>query len=139
MVTLELTPEKQLSISKMFDSYIKRCCKNELRNIERYNKRIKEREVSVENFTCIKVERTIKGLALPDFIVNGFEIAVDDQLLLKALKMLEPGERELILLLFFMGFKPKDISEDLDVVERTVYNRQKKIIRKLKKFMEEQK
>lgn len=136
---MELTPEKQLSVSKMFDSYIKRCCKNELRNIEKYNERIKKREVSVEKFTRIKVETTMTGLELPDFIINGFEIAVDDQSLLKALEMLEPGERELILLLFFMGFKPRDISEDLDVVERTVYNRQKKIIRKLKKFMEEQK
>lgn len=136
---MELTPEKQLSVSKMFDSYIKKCCKNELRNIEKYNKRIKEREVSVENYTQIKVETAIPEIALPDFVVNGFEIAIDDQSLLKALKMLEPGEREIILLLFFMGFKPEDISEDLDVVERTIYNRQKKIIRKLKRFMEEQK
>lgn len=134
---MNLTPSEQLIVIMKFDSYIKKCCRNELRNLERSSNRIQRREISISDFTIIKIEVSRNGLATPDFIVKGHEITVDNSRLLKALEMLDSRERELILLIFFMGFRPEDISKELNVGERTVYNRQKRILKKLKKLMEE--
>lgn len=134
---MNLTPSEQLIVSMKFDSYIKKCCRNELRNLERASKRIQRLEISVSDIAVIKIDIKKNEIVTPDFILRGHEITVDNTKLLKALEMLEPRERELILLIFFIGFKPEDISKDLKVGQRTVYNRQKKILKKLKKHMEE--
>ena len=134
---MNLTPSEQLIVIMKFDSYIKKCCRNELRNLERSSNRIQRREISISDFTIIKIEVSRNELVTPDFIVKGHEITVDNSRLLKALEMLDSRERELILLIFFMGFKPEDISKELNVGKRTVYNRQKRILKKLKKLMEE--
>lgn len=136
VVSLDQTPEQQQRVSMMFDSYIKRCCKNELLNIVKRNSRMSEREISVRSFTSIKIDASTCGLRVPDYVVKGYGITIDDQSLFEALETLKVNERDLILLLFFMGYKPEDLTDELDVVERTVYNRQNKILEKLKKLME---
>ncbi len=133
---MNLTPSEKQIVCMKFDSYVKKCCRNELRNIEKYHKRILDREISVPSFIENISGNTKSGLVIHNFIVKGHEITINDEVLLMALEMLEPRERELILLVFFMGFKPGDISEELNVKERTVYNRKNKILEKLKKFME---
>ena len=135
---MNLTPEKQQRVSMMFDSYIKKCCKNKLCNIENRINRMEEKEYLLLEELKIQVETNATGLTIPDYIVQGYEIEISNESLLKALEMLEPNERELILLLFFIGHRPKDVSSDLKIGERAVYKRKNKILVKLKKFMEEQ-
>ncbi len=134
---MNLTPKKQLRVGMMFDSYIKKCCKYELFNIQEHRRLMKEKELLVADIVNVRIETEISDLVIPDFIIKGHEVAISNKVLLEALEQLEPGERELILLLFYMGYKPIDLSADLEVGERTVYNRKNKILQKLKKFMEE--
>lgn len=134
---MNLTPSDKQIVCMKFDSYIKRCCKNELRNEEKYRKRICGREISITNLTEKKSEKTTDEIVVPDFVVKGYAITINNDILLSALEMLKARERELILLLFYMGYEPGDMTSELKVVERTVYNRRKKILKKLRKLMEE--
>ncbi len=138
MISLELTPSEQLIVGMKFDSYIKTCCKRELRNIEKYNKRIQQREISVRDFIGLNPDQNESEISCPDFIVKGYRIAITDPRLLTALESLKDMERELILLLFFVGYKPNDLTEEFNVGERTIYNRQNKVLIKLKRLMEEE-
>jgi len=131
--SLDLTPKMQVRVSMMFDSYIKKCSKNELLNIEDHKRRIKEKEVLVSDVISIKVDTKTTGLTVPDFIVEGYEIAINNELLLEALKKLDSTERELILLLFYIGYKPKEVSTDLHIGERAVNKRKNKILAKLRR------
>lgn len=137
VVSLNLTPSDERIVCMKFDSYIKICCRNELRNIEKYDKRICSREVSKSTLIENKSENTMKEIIVPDFIIKGYGIVIDDEVLFEALEMLKPMERELILLIFHMGYKPRDLNTELKVAVKTVYNRQERILAKLKKLMEE--
>jgi RNA polymerase sigma factor (sigma-70 family) len=78
----------------------------------------------------------VTEIVVPDFIIKGLDVSIEDADLLNALQKLTARERELILLIHFTGFNPKDISEEMEVVERTIYNRHKKVLVKLKEYME---
>lgn len=131
------SPSAEQIVCMKFDSFIKTCLKNELRNIEKYEKRLRSRELMISDFSLIDGKSDIAEIVIPDFIVKGLEISIKDPDLLEALQKLTGRERELILLIHFTGFKPKDISEQMNVVERTIYNQHKKILIKLKNYMEE--
>ena len=131
------SPSVEQIVCMKFDSFIKTCLKNELRNIEKYEKRLRSRELMMSDFSLIDGTSNVAEIVIPDFIVKGLEISIKDPDLLEALQKLTARERELILLIHFTGFKPKDISEQMNVVERTIYNQHKKILIKLKNYMEE--
>ncbi|MCA0385294.1 MAG: sigma-70 family RNA polymerase sigma factor [Firmicutes bacterium] len=131
------SPSVEQIVCMKFDSFIKTCLRNELRNIEKYEKRLRSRELMISDFSLIEGKSDIAEIVIPDFIVKGLEISIKDPDLLEALQKLTARERELILLIHFTGFKPKDISEQMNVVERTIYNQHKKILIKLKNYMEE--
>lgn len=131
------SPSAEQIVCMKFDSFIKTCLRNELRNIEKYEKRLRSRELMISDFSLIDGKSDIAEIVIPDFIVKGLEISIKDPDLLEALQKLTARERELILLIHFTGFKPKDISEQMNVVERTIYNQHKKILIKLKNYMEE--
>lgn len=133
---MELTPSEKYIVCMKFDSYVKKCCKNELRNIEAYENRIRQREISVPNITMLLRGKSKEQPLIPDFTLDGCEIVINDSLLLMALEKLLPRERELILLIYFMGFKPNEISLELNVSEKTIYNRKNNILLKLKQIME---
>lgn len=96
-----------------------------------------KKEVLIADIVSVMINTEKAGLNVPDYIIKGHKIEISNRSLLSALEQLKPGERELILLLFYMGYKPIDLSTDLGVRERTVYNRKNKILQKLKKIMEE--
>lgn len=121
-----------------FDSFVKKCCKNELRDIEKYRKRIWRNEFCVSDLTVFHNTDINVALEVVDFVVDGYEIKVNNEKLLDALERLIPRERELILLIYFIGYKPVEMSDNYNVVERTVFNWRNKILKKLKKYMEEQ-
>lgn len=133
---MKQSPSEEQIVCMKFDSFIKTCCKNELRNIEKHEKRLRAREVLISDFSLIDGKSDVAEIVIPDFIIKGLEISIEDSNLLEALQKLTARERELILLIHFTGFKPKDISDKLNVGERTIYNRHNKILVKLRKYME---
>ena len=130
------SPSGKQIVCMKFDSFIKTCCKNELRNIEKYEKRLRSREVLISDYSLIEEKSGVPEITLPDFVIKGLEISIADDDLLEALQKLTARERELILLIHFTGFNPKDLSEEMAVVERTIYNRHSKVLIKLKAYME---
>lgn len=130
------SPSKEQIIVMKFDSFIKKCCTNELRNIEKQEKRLRNKEILIPDFSKVDTQVDSSNGILPDFVIKGFEISIEDIDLLEALKKLPARDRELILLIHFTGYKPKDLSEEMDVGERTIYKRHKKILCKLKCYME---
>jgi RNA polymerase sigma factor (sigma-70 family) len=130
------SPSKEQINVMRFDCFIKKCCTNELRNIEKREKRLRSQEVLIPDFSRIETRIGSTGVKLPDFVVKGFKVSIEDMDLLGALKKLPARDRELILLIHFTGYKPKDVSNEMDVAERTIYKRHKKILCKLKYYME---
>lgn len=130
------SPSYKQIVCMKFDSFIKTCVKNELRNIEKYENRLRSKELLISDFISIEDKSDVTEVVMPDFVIKGLEIFIKDADLLEALQQLNARERELILLIHFTGFSPKDISEEMEVVERTIYNRHKKVLIKLKKYME---
>jgi RNA polymerase sigma factor (sigma-70 family) len=135
-IWMNQSPSDEQIVCMKFDSFIKTCCRNELRNIEKYEKRLRSREVLIFDFSLIEDKSGITEITLPDFVVKGLEISIANEDLLDALQKLSAKDRELILLIHFMGFNPKEISKEMEVVERTIYNRHNKVLIKLKKIME---
>jgi RNA polymerase sigma factor (sigma-70 family) len=135
-IWMNQSPSDEQIVCMKFDSFIKTCCRNELRNIEKYEKRLRSREILISDFSLIEDKSDVTEIVIPDFIVKGLEISIKDPDLLEALQKLTARERELILLIHFTGFNPKDISEEMEVVERTIYNRHNKVLVKLKEYME---
>lgn len=133
------SPSKEQITVMRFDSFIKKCCTNELRNIEKLEKRLRSKEILIPDFSRIETQIDSTHEILPDFVIKGFKISIEDIDLLEALKKLSARDRELILLIHFTGYKPKDVSDEMDVGERTIYKRHKKILCKLKCYMEGQK
>lgn len=86
--------------------------------------------------------------------VNGEEIisdplaeSVEDQVIAAmmsaklhtCLDLLSPDERELIQAIFFEGKSERKLSEEISVPQRTINDRKRRILKKLKKLMENQK
>lgn len=135
-IWMNQSPSDKQIVCMKFDSFIKTCCRNELRNIEKYEKRLRSREVLIFDFSLIEDTSGVTEITLPDFVVKGLEVSIANEDLLDALQKLSAKDRELILLIHFMGFNPKEISKEMEVVERTIYNRHNKVLIKLKKIME---
>jgi RNA polymerase sigma factor (sigma-70 family) len=135
VVSINLTSSEQLIVRMKFDSYIKKCIKNELKNILRKEELIRKREILIPDYEVVQIDISYTKSMTADYVVKGHEITISDSNLFYALEKLEPRDREIILLIYFMGYKPEDISKQLDVGERTVYNWHKKILDKLKKLM----
>jgi len=130
------SPSKKEIIAMKFDSFIKKCCTNELRNIEKLEKRLRSREILISDFSIFETKFETTIVKLPDFVVKGFNISIEDMDLLEALKKLSARDREIILLIHFTGYKPKDVSDEMDVGERAIYKQHRKILCKLKSYME---
>ena len=135
---ITLTEEDINRILKQFDSYIKICCVNELRNLYKLKNRI--RKIEVSGFGFIEIENMSIGeddeIKIFDFIIEGNEIFIEDAILLNALWNIDKQERELILLKYFIVYSDEKLSEEMNMCSRTLTYQKNKIIEKVKKYME---
>lgn len=136
VVLLNITPSEKQVVSMKFDSFIKKCCRNEARNLYNHEKLTRERERLVSDFTGIEIKVVSAEIKISDFVIEGNEIFVEDISLLNALQKIDSRDRELILLKFFMGYSDEDISKEMNMKRRTVNYQKNRIINKLKKYME---
>ncbi len=134
---MNYTPSEKKIICEKFDSYAKTCCKNELRNIHKAEKRIQRREIFVESFDRSGYGAVISDVEISDFTIQGNDVFIENMSLVTALLRIKSHERELILLKYFMGYTDQEISEELNIRRRTVCDRRNSIVKKLKKYMEE--
>ena len=135
---MEMTPSEKQIVCMKFDSFIKKCCKNRLRNIAEHFRIIAKNEVPVADFLDFQFDNIGLELIPADFNIKGHKIVIDNLKLINALESLEARDRELILLLFFIGHKPEEISKERKVVLATIYNHKNRALQVLKKKMEEE-
>jgi RNA polymerase sigma factor (sigma-70 family) len=134
---MNYTPSEKKIVCEKFDSYAKRCSKNELRNMHKAEKLIQSRELFVECFDSFEYGVVASNIKISDFIIQGNDVFIENISLLAALHRIDAHERELILLKYFMGYTDQEISEELNIRRRTVCDRRNNVVNKLKKYMEE--
>ena len=124
-----------------FDTYCKRLLKNEVIDAIRGEKRMGQREVAFSDLT--RAERGqlqyIDQYA-PDrrvFPLLGLEIEVLDADLVRALSMLPPDRRTIILLFYFLEMRDEEIGAKLGLSRPAVQRRRTSTLDMLRKILEE--
>jgi RNA polymerase sigma factor (sigma-70 family) len=128
-------------VQRIFDCYCKRIVKNEAIDIQRHNKYLNEKQISLSQLTPEQMAQ----LSISDeystdyslFKVLEYDVAVRDELLAEALQELPKTKQDIILLSYFMDYTDIEIAELLNLVRRTVNHQRNKALEDLKKRMEE--
>lgn len=128
-------------VQRIFDCYCKRIVKNEAIDIQRHNRYLNEKQISLSQLTPEQMAQ----LSISDeystdyslFKVLEYDVAVRDELLAEALQELPKTKQDIILLSYFMDYTDIEIAELLNLVRRTVNHQRNKALEDLKKRMEE--
>ncbi|MCH4888914.1 sigma-70 family RNA polymerase sigma factor [Acidaminobacter sp. JC074] len=134
---MKLAPSNEQIVCMKFDHYVKKCCRNEARNIRKHQKFKRRVEVLIKDYSIVEVARPKTELEFANYILRGHEILIMNPLLLDALESLNDSDRELILLVYYLGYKPRELTTEFKIVERSIYKRCKRILEELKMYMEE--
>lgn len=125
---------------KAFDSFCKKVLKCEAYNAYREIRRKREHEIPLSELS----EETIEQLAsidrysweyTPFTLMSGEIILIENDLLAIALSSLDPVDRNIILMYWFLEMLDCDIAEQIHIPRRTVNDRRHKAYRLLKKLM----
>jgi Sigma-70, region 4. len=122
-----------------FDSFCKKVLKNEARDYYDEVKRRREHEISFSELSAQDMEMLF---VLDDystdyfnFSVLGYDIAVQSELLAKAIAVLPKEKRDIILLSYFLDMTDREIGIMLNLVRSSVQYKRTSSLRELKKFM----
>lgn len=136
-----MTPDRHKDYKqKSFDSFCKKVLKCEAYNGYREISRRREHEIPLSELP----EETIEQFAVLDrysweytpFPVMGGEIVlIENDSLAEALNSLDPVDRNILLMYWFLEMLDCDIAEQMHMARRTVNDRRHKAYRLLKKLM----
>lgn len=137
---MEFTSRDKERIRHQFDAFCKKVLRCEARTIYRQMARLAGREISLTDFpengaNLFSCEDEY-GLDNQQFNVLGFDIAVKNELLAEALRLLPDQHRDIILLHYFLGLNDREIAELLNALHRTISYRRTSSLKKLRRFME---
>ena len=137
---MEFTSCDKERIRHQFDAFCKKvlCC--EARTIYRQMARLADHEISLTEFyedgaNLFSFEDEY-DLGNQQFSVLGFDIAIKNDLLAEALRLLPEQRRDIILLYYFLGLNDREIAELLNVLYRTISYQRTSSLKKLRKIME---
>ncbi|HFJ5460908.1 RNA polymerase sigma factor [Enterococcus faecium] len=131
----------QETIENQFDYICKRAMEDERKDYFKHLSRLSKKEVSfsdtgdylVNQFSTVDKHSTDFQL----FMLNGFSIRVESDLLSEALRNLSEKKRDIILLYYFMDMSDMEIAELLKLNRSTIYRHRTSGLAFIKKFMEE--
>lgn len=128
------------SILRVFDSFCKVCIRNEWISCLREQKKIKERDVSIDAANkkypeLFRIEDTYPSDSTV-YEVRGIEILVQDTKLADALNKLSEYNRNVILMSFFLEENCEEIAEYMGKCRSTISFQRKKSLQKLREYME---
>ncbi len=136
-----MTPDRHKDYKqKAFDSFCKKVLKCEAFNGYRDISRRQAREVSFSELP----EETMAQLAVYDRysweytpfpIRGGYVILIENDALAEALSALEPEDRDIFLMYWFLDMLDRDIADQMHMARRTVNDRRHKAYRLLKELM----
>lgn len=121
---MEFTSCDKERIRHQFDAFCKKVLRCEARTIYRQMARLADHEISLTEFPedganlfAFKDEYSFDN---QQFNVLGFDIAIKNDLLAEALRLLPEQRRDIILLYYFLGMNDREIAELLNVLHRTI-------------------
>lgn len=136
-----MTPDRQKDYKqKSFDSFCKKVLKCEAYNGYREIRRRQAHEVSFSELP----EETMEQLAVYDRysweytpfpVKGGYVILIENDALAEALSALDPQDREIFLMYWFLDMLDRDIADQMNMARRTVNDRRHKAYRLLTKLM----
>ena len=137
---MEFTSRDKERIRHQFDAFCKEVLRCEARTIYRQMARLADHEISLTEF----LEDGVNLFASEDeysfdrqqFSVLGFDIAIKNDLLAEALRLLPEQRRDIILLYYFLGLNDREIGELLNILHRTISYKRTSSLKKLRKIME---
>ena len=135
-----LPREEQERVQKQFDSFCKKILKYAACDFYRALNYRKKHEVAFNELS----EQELAKFSVTDdyfkdaysFTVQGYDVAVSDELLAEALNRIPADRRDIILLACCLGMSDREIAEQLNLVRRTVAYRRTTTLQELKKIME---
>lgn len=136
-----MTPDRHEEYKqKAFDSFCKKVLKCEAYNGYRDLRYRREHEVSLSDLS----EEVMEQLAVYDRysweytpfpVKGGYVILIENDTLAEALSALEPVDREIFLMYWFLEMLDRDIADAMKMARRTVNDRRHKAYRLLKELM----
>ena len=138
---MELSPSRQKTIRHQFDSFCKKILREEYRDCMREVQRRMRHELSFSALSSHETEQLYVMNEYPSdrhyFSVLGYDIAVEDELVSRALSTLPSLKRDIILLSYFLDMTDQEIGDILHLVRRTVQYQRINALKQLKEMLEE--
>lgn len=129
------------TVEHQFDTLVKKVLKGEASNIISEKDKNKSREVYFSELSTDFTERLGTCDEYPceciHFSVEGFDIAIRNELLAEAVIHLPEQRRNIILMSYFLDMNDYEIAKRLDLVRSTVTYHRDGALAKLRKYMEE--
>jgi len=139
---MSLSPADKKRIQQQFDCFAKKVLRGEASS---YIKEVAARSSREINFSDLPENEMDKLLTVDEYStdathynVNGFDIAVRDDLLSEALDALPDRKREIILLAYFMDMSDTEIAALFRNNRKTIYKRRTTGLDLLKNLMKEE-
>ncbi len=133
---------QDIRISKQFCKFCTRVLRNEARDIQRCNARLRQQEKSLNELTGDEIIK----LSVCDnyfndehiFNVLDNEIVVMGNELAAAIKKLPQKKRDVILLSYFVGMNDTEIGKELGDMQQTIAKRRTSSLRQLREYLEKE-
>ena len=137
----DFTPSQKTTIMYQFDSFCRKIVREEARSYYRAEKRTMNRFIPLSNLSEEEGEQGYGTDPYPSdnhhFDAQGYDVAIENDDLARALSELPGGYRNVVLLSFFLDMKEWEIGELMHLVRSTVSYRLNSGLKKLRKIMEE--
>ncbi len=135
------TPSKDVEcIIAMYDSYAKTVMRNHCRNMIKAKRRRLQHEVPASEQVEYLFEMQSHTDIYPSehFTIgdNSFVCVITSEKLYRAMCLLPEGQRDVLILDFWFGWKDERIARYLHITTRTVYNWRQSAFRSIRDFYE---
>lgn len=142
-----VSPENKLHIECAFDAFSKKVMRFEARTCRKVIIRKQQREISFEYLLeetsfeasslddCFVVQPTLDSYT--EFYVKGKDVLIESERLASALMKLKEWKRDMILLMFFLGVKEKEIAVMYGRQRSTINYHKNRSLKLLRQEMEE--
>ena len=139
---MNLSPADKQRIQQQFDSFSKKVLRGEANSYIKEVAARSKREVIFSELTESELDKlwTVDEYATDTthYTVNGFDIAVRDDLLAEALNALPDRKREVILLFYFLDMSDIEIAELFRNDRKTIYRHRTSELDLLKNMIKEE-
>lgn len=137
---MSVSPSDKRRIEMQFDHFCKTVICNEMRNIKKHNSYLLRNEKTFSELTEEEYSElsSIDEYKCFNHLIRaaGYLLEIEDERLFEALCRLPEHKRDILIFSYWMGMNDKDISEELNIVRRTVNYLRRSSMQQIKKYLE---